>query len=314
MAAVTQLDLSSARGFTQAVEWIRKSVLLNTDSKSRVLELDVKLSLRSSAEFSVITLFVDTKNGYLFAFRGQDKIYILRDDGQAEYFALLTKQGGEPVAVLHGVGSDHRSLGTFLPNKESSGMRGRTYALANLQDAARLADFSQTAGPVTGSDVACGMSILVCILAECARWPRVEREFEKIYFGETVKADEVFKVYDKAKRIRDFAEVFPNYLLGDRVEKLVKRAAEVRELLARLRLKMSANSMTDEALLALCLKTPPAVPGGDKEAVQRIREMCSELRLKADADPKEAAKSMSEILSLCGNDSAVRAAQAGVIG
>jgi hypothetical protein len=314
MVAVTQLDLSSARGFTQAVDWIRKSILLNTDSKPRVLELGVKLPLRSSTDFSVITLFVDTRNGYLFAFRGQDKTYILSDDSQEEYLALLTKNGSGPVAVLHGVGSDHRSLGTFLPNKDSSGMRCRMYAMANLQDAARLADFSQTTGPVTSFDVACAISILVCMLAECARWPHIERDFEKIYFGENVKADEVFKVYDKAKRIRDFAKVFPNYLLSDRVEKLVKRATETKELLSRLHSRMGANPMTDEALIELCLKAPDSVPAGDKDSVQRIRQICAELDLKLDVNPKGAANNMTEILSLCVNDRAVRAAQSGVVG
>jgi hypothetical protein len=314
MAAITQLDLSSARGFIQAVDWIRKSILLNTDPKPRVLELGVKLALRSSADFGVITLFVDTRNGYLFAFRGQDKTYILRDDSADEYGALLTKNGSGPVAVLHRVSSDHRSLGTFLPNKDSGGMRGRMYAMANLQDAVRLADFSQTGGPVTDNDVNGAISILVCLLAECARWPSIEREFEKIYFGENVKADEVFKVYDKAKRIRDFANVFPNYLLSDRVEKLVKRSMEAKELLSRLHTKMGASSTTDKELIELCLKAPNSVAGGDKDSVQRIRQICAELDLKPEVDPKGAADNMAEIQSLCANDRAVRAAQSGVIG
>jgi hypothetical protein len=313
MAAVTQLDLSSARGFTKAVDWIRKSILLKAEPKPRILELDVKLSLRSSTDFGVITLFADTKNGYLFGFRGQDKTYVLRDDSQEHYVALLEKNGSGPVTVLHGVGSDHRSLGTFLPNKESSGMRGRMYVLAHLQDGARLASFSQSGGPVTESDVASAMSILVCMLAECARWPRIEHEFEKIYFGDNVKADEVFKVYDKARRIRDFASVFPNYLLKDRVEKLVKRANEVNELLPRLHSRTTAASMTNEALLELCLRNPASVPGAQQSA-QRLREMCAELGLKPQSDPKRAAGILTEILSLCANEKAVHAAQAGVIG
>jgi hypothetical protein len=313
MAGVTQLDLTSARGFTEAVDWMRKNILPSTGSKPRVLELDVKLSLRSSTDFGVITLFVDTRNGYLFAFRGKDKTYILSDDSAEEYLALL-KTASAKVAVLHGVGSDHRSLGTFLPNKDSSGMRGRTYAMANLQDAARLNHFSQTTGSVTRPDVASAMSILVCMLAECARWPHIEREFEKIYFGESVKADEVFKVYDKAKRIRDFANAFPNHLLMDRVEKLVKRATETNDLLSRLHSNMGANAMPDQALIELCLKSSNSVPGGDKDSVDRIRKICAELGLKPDIDPKRAAINMTEILSLCANNPAVRAAQSGVIG
>jgi hypothetical protein len=158
------------------------------------------------------------------------------------------------------------------------------------------------------------MSILVCMLAECARWSHIEREFEQIYFGETVKADEVFKVYDKAKRIRDFASVFPNHVLSDRVEKLVKRATEVNDLLSRLHSKMGANALPDQALMELCLKAPDSVPGGDKDSVDRIRKICAELGLKPDVDPKSAAINMTEILSLCANKPAVRAAQSGVIG
>jgi len=313
MAAVT-LDLSTPRGFTHAVDWIRKSILLNANPKPRVLELDVKLSLRSSADFGVITLFADTRNGYLFAFRGKDKTYVLHDDSQDEYVGLLKKDGIESVAIVHGVGSDHRSLGTFLPNIDAGGMRGRTYVIANLQDAARLADFSQAGGSVTNGDLISAMSILVCMLAECARWPRIEREFEGIYFGENVQADEVFQVYDKAKRIRDLASVFRDYLLGDRVERLVKRATEMRELLSRVQSKMGESSVTDEALMELCLRAKNSFPGGDKDAAQRIRDICTQLDLKPERDPKGAAKKMAEILSLCGNDRAVRAAQSGVIG
>lgn len=186
--------------------------------------------------------------------------------------------------------------------------------MANLQDAARLTDFSQTTGSVTDCDVACAMSILVCMLAECARWPRVEREFEKIYFGENVKADEVFKLYDKAKRIRDFAKAFPNYLLSDRVEKLVKRATEAKELLSHLHSRAGANTITDSALIEMCFRAPNSVPGGDKDSVQRIRKISAELGFNPEADSKGAANNMTEILSLCANERAVRAAQSGVIG
>lgn len=308
MAPVTQLDLSSVHGFTQAVDWIRNNILLSDKPQQRIIALDVKLKLRSSPDFGLVTLFIDTENGYLFAFRGQDGAYILRDDRQNEYKGLLKQSGNGPVAVLRGVGSDHRSLGTFLPNKDSAGMRGRTYGMANLQDAARLAAFSQDHGPVTETDVAGAMSVLVCMLAECARWPRIQHEFEKIYFGENVKADEVFKVYDKARRIRELASVFRDYVLSYRVERLVKRANEVNELLARLRVKLPGCSLDDEELIKLCLHSPNGNPGGDKDSAQRIRMICTEL--KADTDPVK----VMEILSLCSNEQAVRAAQSGVVG
>lgn len=309
MAALTQLDLSSVRGFTQSVDWVRKQILLKNKPKPRILELEVKLSLRSSPEFGVITVFVDSENGYLFGFRGQDKTYILRDDSQDEYEKLLKQAGNPAPAILRGVGSDHRSLGTFLPNKDSgAGMRGRTYVMANLQEAARLTEFSQSGGSVTESDVAGAISILVCMLAECARSPRIEREFEKIYFGDFAKADESFQVYDKAKRIRDLADVFPNHLLSERVEKLVKRANEMSGLLLRIRSRMGAKPLPDGDLIALCLHGSNSNPGGDKDSAHRVRIICNEL--KANSNPK----TMTEILSLCANEAAVRAAQAGVIG
>jgi hypothetical protein len=287
------------------VDWIRKNILLKKQPKP-VLSLEIKLPLRNSPDFGLITLFVDTSNGYLFAFRGQDKTYILRDDRQDEYQALLRQTGNGTAAILHGVASDHRSLGTFLPKKGSAGMRGRSYAIAHLQGGARLAEFSADRGPVTESDVAGAMSLLVCMLAECSRWPRIEREFERIYFGENVQADEIFKVYDKAKRIRRLAEVFPNYLIADRVEKLVKRANEVNELLTALRTTLGGSPLENQALIGLCLGAPKGSVGGDKNSAERIRTICTEL--KADA------KTMAEILSLCSNEQATRAAQSGVIG
>jgi hypothetical protein len=45
-----------------------------------------------------------------------------------------------------------------------------------------------------------------------------------------------------------------------------------------------------------------AVPGGDKDSVDRIRKICTELNLKPDVDPKRAVSHMTEILSLCANN------------
>jgi hypothetical protein len=72
--------------------------------------------------------------------------------------------------------------------------------------------------------------------------------------------------------------------------------------------------MPDQALIELCLKTANSVPGGDKDSVERIRKICTELGLRPDVDPKSAAINMTEILSLCANNPVVRAAQSGVIG
>lgn len=309
MASVTQLDLSSVHGFTQAVDWIRKNILLSDKPQQRILALDVKLKLRSSPDFGVVTLFIDTENAYLFAFRGRDKVYILRDDRQNVYESLLKQSGSGPVAVLSKVGSDHRSLGTLLPNTDSAGMRGRSYAMAHLQDAVRLANYSLDHGPITEFDVAESMSILVCMLAECARWPRIERAFQRIYFGENVQADEVFNVYGRAKRIRELASVFRDRDLdvSYRVERLVKRANELNELLARLRAR-PGTPLDDRELIKLCLQSSNGNPGGDKDSAQRIRMICTEL--KADTDPQK----VMEILSLCANEQAVRAAQSGVVG
>ena len=305
MAAVKQLDLTSVQGFTQAVDWIRQNVTLKGEPE-RVLAVDVKLKLRGSAEVGLITLFIDSKNGYLFAFRGRDKAYILRDDNELNYLTGLKPVTNGPVELVERLGSDHRSLGTFLPNKDSSGMRGRRYVLENLQDAARLENFEKGTSRISEAEVAGAMSILVCMLAESARWPQVEREFEKIYFGGTAEADEVFKVYDKARRIRELATVFPDYVAAHRIERLVKRANEINELLPILRAKLGGNPSGDRELIELCLRTRNGNPAGHKHSTQRIRDICAEL--KADAN------TMAEILSLCSNERAVLAAQSGVIG
>lgn len=305
MAAVKELDLTSVSGFTETVDWIRDNIILGNRAE-RIMQLDVKLSRRTSADSSQISLFVDTKNGYLFAFRGKDKIYVLKDDHQEEYQKLLKENGSGEAVILPGVGSDHRSLGTFLPNQESGGMRGRSYSMAHLQDSEKLSAFSRSGGAITESDVAQAVSVLVCMLAECSRWPSVEQRFQRIYFGENVKADEIFKVYDRAKRILRLADIFPNHRAADRIEKLVKRAEEVKELLARMRTKGADSALTDEMLIHLCLKDPNSKSARDKDAAQRICDIC--LQLKADAH------TMAEILTLCSNEQAVRAAQVGVVG
>ncbi len=313
MAAVVQFDLSTVRGFTRAVDWIRKNVLLKSEDQPQVVEAEVTLPLRKPSEAKTITLFMDRKNGYIFAFRGEDKTYVLKDDKADEYVRMLSKNGGGTVTLLPNVGSDHNSLGTFVPNKGRAGVRGRIYAMANLQDSSRLAHFSFQTGPVTTGDVAGAISTLVCMLAECARWPQMEHQFEKIYFGEKAQADEVFREWAKAKRIRDLAAIFPHYLLGDRVEKLVKRASDARDTIAQLRKPTNGNAaMTNKEFVGLCFRVPNAVSGVDKESMQRLTTIRAELKL--DSDAKRAAEALIEIMDLCADEAAVRAARSGPIG
>jgi hypothetical protein len=177
------------------------------------------------------------------------------------------------------------------------------YCLADLQNAAKLTDFARTSGPVTYDDVRGALSILVCMIAESARSNLVLRDFEQLYFGEHVQADDVVQYYDNAKRITAYANVFRNPILTDRIEKLEKRAAELSALWAAVQDQVQADKK-EFFRLAIAGGVPQKPPNMANAAI-RIREIARELNAGAE--------DLCEILSLCSKPTALRAARYGVV-
>jgi len=303
-----ELDLSSVRGFIATAEWMRRNILL-AEPDVQMLQLNVMLSRGDSAEKKIVAIFLDTSSAYVIGFRGKGKVFVLGDAGQCAIAKLRTAQligPNEKPEVLKRIETGHRSLGTFQRRDGVPGMRGSVYHLANLQNAAKLADFSGSdTGPVTYDDVRSALSILVCMIAESARSNLILRNFERLYFGESVEADDVVQYYDNAKRILGYAyriEKRRVMALTDRIEKLEKRAKELFALWASVQAHAEKKEFFRLAIAGAAPQNPPNMA----EAAIRVQQIANELD-GASADD------LCDIMSLCSKPTALRAARGGII-
>lgn len=298
--AVHELDLTTIFGLESTADWIRGRVLLVSPAVA-MLELVVLLPAEGGPPGRV-SIFMDPGNAYVVGFRGRDRTVYLLDENSAVTAQRLRTAGllpaNENPVTLHGLGTSHRELGTFGP-RHGAGHHGRTFHLTDLGRAARLSEFSSQSTAVTLAQVRDALSILVCMTSECARSFMVERSFERLYWLERVQADDAMQSYDQAVRITRYAEVFPNLVLADRIEKLDRRAREVEELSQ----SFEAAGQNRRALI-LAGWAPPA--RGERPEVQRLREMVRELHLTT-------VDQLTEVVSLCRNRDAVRAAMGGVL-
>jgi hypothetical protein len=305
------LDLSSPVGFTQATEWVCNAVLLSQPA-APMLELDLRVAAQTkTSEERRATIFMDSKDGYVVGFRGKDAVYLLSDperDIEAKLReAKLIGKDEKPVTLK--VRTDHKSLGTFEQVWSGSGFEGRTFGIADLYNSGKLSGFSVNQGEVTYDDVRNSLSLLTCMTVESARSRTVELGFQRIYNHDRVRPDTVMQSYDQAKRITAYAELFPNHVLADRVEKLENRARELGDLVKSVQRDLGLSKdrfrrqdFLDQAIKGTVSKGPESVA----RAGARVREIAIEL------DIKDGSK-LGEIMSLCSNKDAVRAAKGGVL-
>ncbi len=143
--------------------------------------------------------------------------------------------------------------------------------------------------------------------AESARSRTIEIGFQKIYAHARVQADAVIQSYDQAKRITKYAEVFPNNILADRIEKLEKRTNELRNLIQAVEeMPGRTTGNTSQEFLEQAIQgTAPRKPDALANTAKRIREISKELKIQH-------GRGLLEIVSLCANGDAIRAAKDGV--
>jgi hypothetical protein len=298
--SVQELDLSSVAGFRAAVDWIRSNVIL-APTPGAVVELRI-----SGPDSSQASVFMDRKDAYVMAFRGRDVIYALDDDTQ-DYVGLLVAAGvagAAEIEKLVGLSVSHRSLGTIV-----HGGGGHEFWLQDLPVGLRLlSGFSQRDGHFGA--LRRPLSLLVCLLAESARSPAIAYDFNHLYeMQRPVRANEAIQSYHQAVRITRWADQLFKHTLRqtDRIDKLDKRATEIRELLVLL-WKSTSSMSNEKQTLKSVVQGQNLGAGKDFDfAAERLRSIARELGLTDRGDE------LSEIETACRNRAAVDFARAGVI-
>jgi len=314
------LDLSSRIGFAQTTEWLRNHVLLEEEPSAPMLELNVRVATAShSAPERRVSIFVDTADAYLVAFRGKDAVYVLYEKGRDVASKLAASNlvaTGEPVVLLDSIGTSHRSLGTFRILRKGNTQECRTFAASDLLNAGKIASFSAKTSEVTHDELRDALSLLVCMTSESARSRTVQIGFDKIYLDARVQPDTVMQSYDQAKRLTYYAERFPDYGVAQRVERLEKRAHDLRDLadaaqaaVGRAGDSTYTRDFFDHAIRGTTPRTPPALAG----LAKRARDFADELNQYRRDLPRIEAADLLAIITLCSNQDALRAAKDGVI-
>jgi len=300
--STADVDLRDPISYTASIEWIRRNVVLKETTKESLLRLNVLLPAAS------VTLFMDPAHHYILGFQGKDKIYLLDDPASNRFKDQLESQiKGVQVTILTGLSSQHgpQGLGTFQPTK--NGHVGVIFRREDLECVARLSTYSRKTES-TYEHLRRPLSLLVCMIAESARIPIMQRDFTNMYYGHNVVADEAIRSYVDAKFLISTAiRVFPRYPPNLAVEKLQKRAAELDSLLTAI--QAAAETRERIKIVSVLLgRGTPAGGGRVTEQIRRFREMCAELQ------PANTPETITQIISTCKSGSAVRAAKQGVEG
>lgn len=296
MAAV-ELDLSSVDAHAKTAEWIRNNVVLKRPDENAVLELRVKLPQDS------VTLYMDTRNGYILGFRGSgNRLFVLKDEHSADFVDRLRKAGLlEKDEQWHDakLGADHPSLKTLASI-------ANPFTADELRRAGQINQFGSGEKMRTAEDLQRPLSLLVCLIAESARLNVMEVEFRKLYYAGHARADKAIQCWDKAVRITEMANEHVHHLeRWYRVEILAKRAVEMDDLIERIvdaagegpnRQKwiqevIDGKFETKDKLVA--------------ENVKRLAQMARQLNVTT-------SNRLTEIVSACRDADAVWAAKCGV--
>jgi len=308
-----ELDLSSVHAFDETVDWVRNEVVMG-EERLGAIELNLTLSGGDNEDQSVqVSVFVNRKDAYVIGFRGSDGVYLLEDETQ-DFKRLLEEAklvgNDEAVETIKGMGTDHRSFRTFRRTADG-GVEGRTFALADLYASSCLSQFSSRNAGARHDQVRGALSLITCMTAECARSRMIADEFRNLYYHRRVQASDAMQAYDKARRISELAECFPNPRLADRVEKLAKRAQELESLFSSAASKApGARGEFDRKEFvrkALTGNTRPEL----REPANRVSDIAKEFKLRGKTmTPEE----LVQLVTLCNDEKAVQGAQRGVFG
>ena len=294
------LNFTNAASFNEAVDWVRSNVVFGKNSKGTILQLDVTFPRTQ------VTVFMNPKNHYILAFRGANAIYVLDDPSDSPQFIkdLQAASKNTTVTLLKGFAASHQGvagLQTFAPG---IGIRQRNFT---SRDFGKLTALTQFNGTSSYDPLRKPLSLLVFMIAESARFPMLQKDFINMYMrnGAEVLADEVVQAYSKAKALRAFAlSNFPNYRSPEAVAKVQNRAKQL-EILLESFVKLSKNPDTRALTTTVLSGQIQTWEGGNTGNTDTFRGMCKELSLTTAAQ-------VAELIGLCDNEMAVRAAKEGV--
>jgi hypothetical protein len=303
-SATHDLSLTGPECHTESANWIRDNVVLKGEGeKPPVVQLNVELP-----QSQKVTLFMDTSNHYIVAFRGAEgKVVQLSDDNQETFEKKLLdsklvneKDLGPPLDL----GADHNALGTFELRDNNS--RQRDFGMVDLMSAGALNKYSPH-DPKLYEIMRTSLSLLVCMLAESARHRLVLDDFQGIYRHERVTADRCIQSYDKACQISDLAErQFQSYLRRYGVEKVVKRCTEMREVWKHIKDTVDDNGNSKRMLQQILDGSSPHKNGPAAYHVERLRHMAkTELNISQ-------AEQLTTLLAATERAPAIRSAAYGV--
>ena len=300
---VAELNLRDPASYTTSIDWIRDNVVFKNNVKGPVLQLIVSLPGGD------VSLYMNPANHYIMAFRGRDKIYVLKDRDSEKFKNDLQSQIKDvEIEILHGLSAAHtaRGLGTFKDQDHRT--RATVFSIHDLESVSRLSTYSRESG-ATYELLKRPLSLLICMIAESARIPMMQRDFANMFHGHDVVADEAIQSYDDAKYLMTLArDLFPDYPRALGVEKLQKRAVELDALLAKIQ---AAVSVTDRKKMIADLLNgrTPSDSRLVAEEIKRFRDICAVLS----KTPKMNADDITQLISTCKSNSAVRAAKQGVV-
>ncbi len=287
------LNLSSVATHWVTVEWIRDNVILNPGPRAgRALRLNVALPNGGR-----VVLFMDVNSHYVMGFEGRDGIYLLADPHRDAFRQRLIDAGlasGARIDDLR-LRADHNTLNTL----------NERFSMIDLINAARLSQWSSTDSPE--ESVRRPISLLVCMIAECSRLRSVQSAFRNLYEqqGWHIRVDEAIQSWQDAVLVTQLAhETFPIYPTHAAVEKLAKRAEELRALLAEI-LASAGHSNNRRATVQQLIDGALQVPAAVAPQAQRFAHMARELHI-ATADRLQA------VMTACMNAVAIQAARDGV--
>ncbi|MBC8166407.1 MAG: hypothetical protein H7Y20_11115, partial [Bryobacteraceae bacterium] len=212
------LDLSTIEGHANSAEWIRSNVLLTEPEGEGIVQLNVTLRPDLEGKEQNVSLYMDTRNAYILAFRGgEGRLYLLnktRDDQEAISFEQRLRKAGyagkDEQISLSNLGADHKNALKTLDQR---------FRPEDLIYAGQINEFGDSDRMRTPEQLRRPISLLVCMLSESARMNLMEQQFRKLYFGEVAypgepgmvftyeaKPDAAIQSYDKAIRISIWAD------------------------------------------------------------------------------------------------------------
>lgn len=309
---VVDLDISSAKSYISSMGVLRQAITLGRErSPGLILILRVQLLYGGR-----VTLYMKVSNLYIIAF-GTGPVFALADATE-DVPATLRSSGAVPKEMKIqklALGSDHGALGTD----------GSEFGLGDLAQCSSLALFD---GSQSFSMIRKPLSLLVCLLAEGARflevqnsfagisrksgeyWPKVQPN-EGLYASMSaggpsstgnISISGIVWVWQKASRLRRYASA-----AGVGPEGGKRLAEQLKALIAEIvsLLKVTEGTVEPETVMLRIAESPSRLATSTSPVVARLFE-AKQLAGRFGATTKE---QISDVLLLFGDELVMKATQ-----